>query len=112
MTNMKIAIVDDYQNIIEKLMCFDMLKGQRVQILHRAEKDVKALAAKIHDADILVLTRERTEVNEHLLSLLPKLQLISQTGKISHHLNLSACTKYGVAVAEGVGSPIAPAELT
>lgn len=109
---MKIAIVDDYQNIIEKLMCFDMLKGQRVQILHRTEKDVTALAAKIHDADILVLTRERTEVNEQLLSLLPHLQLISQTGKISNHLNLSDCTKYGVAVAEGVGSPIAPAELT
>lgn len=109
---MNITILDDYQNIIEKLRCFDILKGQNVQILHRAEKDIKVLAEKLHDTDILVLTRERTEVNEQLLSLLPNLQLISQTGKISNHLNLSDCTKYGVAVAEGVGSPIAPAELT
>jgi D-3-phosphoglycerate dehydrogenase len=38
--------------------------------------------------------------------------LISQTGKISNHLNLADCTKYKVAVAEGIGSPTAPAELT
>ena len=42
---------------------------------------------------------------------MPKLRLISQTGKISNHLVLADCTKHGVAVAEGVGSPVAPAEL-
>lgn len=68
MTTMNIAILDDYQNIIEKLRCFDILKEQHVQILHRAEKDIKVLAEKLHDTDILVLTRERTEVNEQLLS--------------------------------------------
>jgi D-3-phosphoglycerate dehydrogenase len=109
---MKITILDDYQNAIENLECFAMLKDQNVQILHQAEKDVKVLAEKLQDTDILVLTRERTEINEQLLSQLPKLKLISQTGKISNHLNLNDCTKYKVAVAEGVGSPIAPAELT
>jgi D-3-phosphoglycerate dehydrogenase len=58
------------------------------------------------------LIRERTEIDEKLLSLLPNLKLISQTGKISNHLNLADCTKYNVMVAEGIGSPIAPAELT
>ena len=38
--------------------------------------------------------------------------MISQTGKISNHIDLDTCTKHNVAVAEGVGSPIAPAELT
>jgi D-3-phosphoglycerate dehydrogenase len=109
---MKITILDDYQNAIENLECFDLLKGQNVQILHHTEKEVKALAEKLQDTDILVLTRERTEINEELLSRLPNLKLISQTGKISNHLNLDDCTKYKVAVAEGIGSPIAPAELT
>lgn len=109
---MKITILDDYQNAIENLECFDLLKGQNVQILHHTEKEVKALAEKLQDTDILVLTRERTEINEELLSLLPNLKLISQTGKISNHLNLDDCTKYKVAVAEGIGSPIATAELT
>lgn len=109
---MKITILDDYQHVIEKLHCFDLLKGQDVEILHETEKDPARLASMIADTGILVLTRERTEITEELLSKLPGLKLISQTGKISNHLNLDACNRHHVAVAEGVGSPIAPAELT
>jgi len=109
---MKITILDDYQNVIEKLKCFDILKGQNVQILHKTEKDPNKLSELLKDTEILVLTRERTEITDELLAKLPNLKLISQTGKISNHINLDTCTKYRVAVAEGVGSPIAPAELT
>jgi len=109
---MKIAILDDYQNVISSLQCFHLLKGQDVRIFHKSEENPAQLASLLEDIEVLVLTRERTRINEALLSLLPNLKLISQTGKISNHLNLSDCTKYGVAVAEGVGSPIAPAELT
>lgn len=112
MKKMKITILDDYQNIIKELNCFSLLKGMDVQILHYTEKNPTLLAEKLKDTEILVLTRERTEIDEKLLSLLPNLKLISQTGKISNHLNLVECTKYNILVAEGVGSPIAPAELT
>ncbi len=109
---MKITILDDYQSTIKDLKCFEILRGQDVQILHQTEKNPQVLAEKIKDTNILVLTRERTEINEALLSLLPNLKLISQTGKISNHLSLSLCTSHKVAVAEGSGSPVAPAELT
>lgn len=109
---MKIAILDDYQHVIEKLSCYDLLKGQEVVILHKNEKDIDKQASLIGDSEVLVLTRERTAIGEALLSRLPKLKLISQTGKISNHLDLNACTKHSVLVAEGVGSPVAPAELS
>ncbi|UAY54635.1 D-2-hydroxyacid dehydrogenase family protein [Arachidicoccus terrestris] len=109
---MNITILDDYQNIIEALNCFEMLTGQNVKVLHQSEKDPIKLSTLLKDAEIIVLTRERTPINADLLSLLPKLKLISQTGKISNHINLADCTQYGVAVAEGIGSPVAPAELT
>lgn len=109
---MTITILDDYQNIISKLKCFSLLNNQDVQIINTTEKDLNRLAQQIKNTDILVLTRERTAVDGTLLSLLPRLKLISQTGKISNHLNLEDCTKYKVAVAEGIGSPNAPAELT
>lgn len=109
---MTITILDDYQNVIRELKCFTALNNQDVQILNSAEKDIAVLAQKLYNTDILVLTRERTEIDAALLSLLPNLKLISQTGKISNHLNLADCTKYKVPVAEGIGSPIAPAELT
>ncbi|WP_025145416.1 D-2-hydroxyacid dehydrogenase family protein [Pedobacter jeongneungensis] len=109
---MKIAILDDYQDAVRKLACFDLLQQQEVVILNKTEKDANALAEKIKDVEALVLIRERTVITGDLLSRLPNLKLISQTGKISNHLDLNACSQYKVAVAEGVGSPVAPAELT
>lgn len=109
---MKITILDDYQNAVKDLKCFELLKGRNVQIFNHNEKNVNTLASMLQDTEIIVLIRERTAINENLLSLLPKLKLISQTGKISNHLDVVDCTKHKVAIAEGVGSPVAPAELT
>lgn len=109
---MKITILDDYQNAVKDLQCFEILKSQNVEILNETQKDANKLAELLYDSEILVLIRERTEITEELLQKLPNLKLISQTGKISNHLNLDLCTKYKIAVAEGIGSPIAPSELT
>jgi len=67
---------------------------------------------RLRDADVLVLIRERTQFPRALLEKLPKLKLIAQTGKVGPHIDVDTCTRLGVAVAEGVGSPVAPAELT
>jgi D-3-phosphoglycerate dehydrogenase / 2-oxoglutarate reductase len=109
---MKIAILDDYQDAVRGLDCFGILGGQSVQVFNDTEKNPERLAQRLADIDIVVLIRERTIINEALLSRLPNLRLISQTGKISNHLDLEACTRHNVAVAEGKGSPVAPAELT
>lgn len=108
---MRITILDDYQNAVRELKCFDLLQNQNVEILNFTEKDINVLADTLKNTVILVLIRERTEISAELLNKLPNLKLISQTGKISNHLDLNACTNHKVAVAEGVGSPIAPAEL-
>jgi D-3-phosphoglycerate dehydrogenase / 2-oxoglutarate reductase len=60
----------------------------------------------------VVLIRERTHISRQLIEKLPKLKLIVQTGRAGGHVDIQACTERGVAVAEGSGSPIAPAELT
>nr|WP_312970497.1 D-2-hydroxyacid dehydrogenase family protein [Pseudomonas sp.] len=109
---MHIVIPDDYQNVIRSLDCFATLSGHQVSLYHDAVDDVQVLAERFADADALVLTRERTRIDEALLARLPNLKLISQTGKVSSHLDMDACTRHGVAVMEGRGSPIAPAELT
>ncbi len=109
---MKIAILDDYQDVVKTLACFEMLDGHDVRILNDTEKDPVLLAARLREVEALVLIRERTPITASLLKQLPNLKLISQTGKIAGHLDLEACTNFKVAVAEGVGSPVAPAELT
>ena len=108
---MKIAILDDYQDTVSTLDCFKLLAGHDVLVLTETFTDPKVLAAKLGDVEALVLIRERTHITEALLSMLPQLKLISQTGRISHHIDLSACQRYGVSVVEGIGSPVAPAEL-
>lgn len=109
---MHIVIPDDYQNVIRSLDCFATLADHQVSVYHDAVDDLQVLAERFADADALVLTRERTPIDEALLARLPNLKLISQTGKVSSHLDMDACTRHGVAVMEGRGSPIAPAELT
>ncbi|WP_447831582.1 D-2-hydroxyacid dehydrogenase family protein [Aeromonas salmonicida] len=108
---MKIAILDDYQDQVRHLPCFALLAGHDVTILNQSEPDTARLAAMLEGVEALVLIRERTRIDEQLLMRLPTLKLISQTGKISQHIDPVLCQRYGVAVAEGVGSPIAPAEL-
>lgn len=109
---MTIVIPDDYQNVIRKLACFPLLKGHQVLIFHQYETSEDQLVEWFKDADVLVLTRTRTKITPSLLSKLPKLKLISQTGKNAGHIDIAACNKYGVAIVEGRGNPIATAELT
>lgn len=108
---MNVVIPDDYQHVVRSLDCFSRLDGHDVQVFHDSTADVDDLSQRFAEADALVLTRERTRIDEALLARLPRLKLISQTGKVSSHLDLAACTRHGVAVAEGRGSPVAPAEL-
>jgi D-3-phosphoglycerate dehydrogenase / 2-oxoglutarate reductase len=70
------------------------------------------LSVRLRDADVIVLIRERTHMTRPLLEKLPRLRLIAQTGRVGAHIDVQACTERGIAVAEGVGSPVAPAELT
>ena len=61
---------------------------------------------------MIVLNRERSHLPRALIEKLPKLKLVVQTGKIGPHVDVAACTERGIAVADGTGSPTAPAELT
>ncbi len=108
---MKIAILDDYQNVVKDLACYSLLQGHTPTVYCSAPASEAELVQRLRDQDAIVLIRERTVIDATLLEQLPNLKLISQTGKISNHLDLQACSAHGIAVAEGVGSPVAPAEL-
>lgn len=107
-----IIILDDYQDAVRKLACASKLEGLPAKVYTNTVKGAGALAVRLRDADIIVAIRERTTFNAALLEKLPRLRLISQTGRIGPHIDIDACTRLGIAVAEGIGSPVAPAELT
>jgi D-3-phosphoglycerate dehydrogenase len=109
---MNIIILDDYQDAVRKLKCAAQLEPYNAKVFTNTVKGIGQLSVRLRDADVLVLIRERTQFPRALLEKLPKLKLISQTGKVGPHIDVEACTRLGIAVAEGVGSPVAPAELT
>jgi D-3-phosphoglycerate dehydrogenase len=109
---MRIAVLDDYQDAVRTLSCFSMLEGHEVSVFQHSARGIGQLAIRLAPFDVLVLIRERTSLSAALLSKLPNLKLISQTGKVSGHIDVGAATARGVAIAEGTGSPVAPAELT
>jgi len=109
---MKIAILDDYQDAVRQLDCFRLLEGHEVKVFSNSTRGAGQLAIRLAPFDALVLIRERTSFSRQLLGKLPNLKLLSQTGKVAGHIDIDAATERGIAIAEGVGSPVAPAELT
>jgi D-3-phosphoglycerate dehydrogenase / 2-oxoglutarate reductase len=109
---MNIVILDDYQDAVRKLRCAAKLEAYPAKVYTNTVKGIGQLSVRLRDADVIVLIRERTHITRQLLEKLPRLRLIAQTGRVGAHIDLQACTERGIAVAEGVGSPVAPAELT
>ena len=111
---MKISILDDYFDTVRTLACFQKLKGHEVTVWNDHVQDTDALAARLKDAECLVLIRERTAIRAPLLERLPRLRLISQRS-VYPHIDVEACTRRGVVVSSSqhAGTPsYAAAELT
>ena len=109
---MNIVILDDYQDAVRKLACAARLEAFSAKVYTNTVKGLGQLSVRLKDADVIVLIRERTHITRPLIEKLPKLKLIAQTGRVGSHIDVAACTERGIAVAEGTGSPVAPAELT
>ena len=108
---MNIVILDDYQDAVRKLNCAAKLEAYPAKVYTNTVKGIGQLSVRLKDADVIVLIRERTQLNRQVIEKLPKLKLIVQTGRVGSHVDVAACTERGIAVAEGTGSPTAPAEL-
>ena len=109
---MNIVILDDYQDAVRKLRCASMLDPYTAKVYTNNVKGIGQLAVRLRDADIIVLIHERTQITRQLVEKLPRLKLIAQAGRVGEHIDVAACTERGIAVADGVSSPVAPAELT
>lgn len=109
---MNVIILDDYQDAVRKLPCASLMEPLSAKVFTNTVKGIGQLSVRLREAEVIVPIRERTQFPKALLEKLPKLRLIAQTGRVGSHIDVDACTRLGIAVAEGVGSPVAPAELT
>jgi D-3-phosphoglycerate dehydrogenase len=110
---MKIAVIDDYQDAFGTLWCYPKLEGHEVVVYNDTEKDSARLAERLKEAEAVILTQARSPFPRALIERLPKLRLISQTGRSTGHIDVDACTEHGIVVsAAGKATAHPTAELT
>jgi D-3-phosphoglycerate dehydrogenase len=109
---MKIAVLDDYQDVFRSVSGFKRLEGHEVVVFRDTEKEPGRLAARLHDADVVVLTQQRSALPRAVIEKLPKLRLIAQTGSHQDHFDIAACNEKGIVIAaKGGGRLNSTAEL-
>jgi D-3-phosphoglycerate dehydrogenase / 2-oxoglutarate reductase len=110
---MKIAVLDDYQDVFRTLKCYPRLKGHEVVAFHDSVKEPAKLAERLDGFDAVILLQQRTPFPRAAVEKLRTLKVISQSGRNVTHLDVAACTEKGILVcASGGGLPNHTAELT
>lgn len=111
---MKVHILDDWFDTLRGLPCFAKLKDHEVTVWTDHEPDPARLAARLSEAQALVLFRERTKITRDLLERVPNLKLISQRS-VYPHIDVPACTDQDVLLCSNMHSDTpsyAAAEMT
>jgi len=95
----KVAILDDFEELADTVPAYQKLRERaEVAILRRRLAISEHIVAALRDFDAVLLMRERTSFSDKEYAQLPKLKLISQTGRTSKHLDLAKATQRGIAV--------------
>jgi len=98
-SHVKIAVLDDYQNIALKMADWSSIPGNpeiRVFNDHISEED--SLVQRLFPFDVLCVMRERTLMSATLLERLPNLKLIASTGSRNAAIDLEAAKRRGIEV--------------
>jgi len=100
---MKVHILDDWFDTLRSLPCFAKMANHDVTVWTDHEPDPVKLAARLQNAEALVLFRERTKVGAELLGRLANLKLISQRS-VYPHVDVPVCTAHGVLLCSNMHS--------
>ncbi|HJQ46820.1 MAG TPA: D-2-hydroxyacid dehydrogenase family protein [Amycolatopsis sp.] len=103
---MKIAILDDYQNVALTFAEWDSL-GAEIDVVTGHIGDQDELVRRLAGADVVVAMRERTRFTAELIARLPDLKLLVSTGQRNAAIDLKATAAHGITVC-GTGYFSAP----
>jgi phosphoglycerate dehydrogenase-like enzyme len=103
---MKIAILDDYQNIAKQSAEWGSLpSGTQVDSFSDTLADHDALQRRLAPYDVIVAMRERTRFPAQLIEALPNLKLLVSTGGRNPSIDAEACAKRNIALCSAPGDP-------
>ena len=110
MTNPKVAILDDYQNLSPRHFAH---LSSRIDLAHfphtldpRDASQRDALIQRLQPYNVIVTMRERTPFPAEVVNALPNLKLLLTESMRNLALDLQACADRGVVVAGTTGRPV------
>ena len=110
---LKVAILDDYQNIAQQFVDIEKLSGKyEIKIFSEPFENEEDALEKLADFGALMLMRERTPITKNLIENLTNLKFIITSGLRNKSINLDAAKKRKIIVS-GTESNLNPTpELT
>lgn len=95
----KVAILDDYQNVALKMADWSSLNGRAdITVFNDHEGDAARVAERLRPFDVLCVMRERTPLTRALIDQLPNLKLIASTGSANASIDTEAAAARGIDV--------------
>ena len=107
---MRIALLDDYQDVARSSADWDSLPGCEVVAFHDHLEDEVALAERLRGFDVVVGVRQRVVFTRSLLERIPHVRLLMSGGGGGANLDLQAATDLGITVCMLRGVNTATAE--
>ena len=110
---MKVAILDDYQNVSLILGNFEKLKNDfDFQVFNQSFENEDDAIEKLKDFEILLVMRERTPITQKIIKNLKELKLIITSGMRNKSIDLVTAKEKNILVCGTDSNSNSTAELT
>ena len=101
---MKIALLDDYQQVALQSADWRSLEGAQVDSFAEHIADRAELARRLQPYEVIVAMRERTPFSAAVIDALPNLKLLVSTGARNPSIDSAACERRGIVLCGAVGA--------
>ncbi len=110
---MKVAILDDYQNVSLILGNFEKLnKDFNFHVFNQSFENEDDAIEKLKDFEILLVMRERTPITKNIITKLKKLKLIITSGMRNKSIDLLAAKEKNILICGTDSNSNSTVELT
>ena len=96
---MKVAILDDYQNVALELADWSSVASRaEITVFNDHVADPEAVVERLLPFDVICVMRERTPLRREVIERLPRLKLIASTGSRNASIDMAAAEEKGIRV--------------
>ncbi|MDC0853754.1 D-2-hydroxyacid dehydrogenase family protein [Candidatus Pelagibacter sp.] len=96
---LKVAILDDYQNVSQEFVDLKKLSGKyEIKVFSEPFIDENDVIEQLRDFEALLIMRERTKITENIIAKLKKLKFIITSGMKNKAIDLDAAKKRKIIV--------------